>query len=279
MGGSRAPTYWGGILQIWTKYIYNAVRHAYLFLSNRLNPFCCILNLSTRWLERMQRPPWIIVGRRGRWLRPTRTFSSPSSTGWRRRRPSARSTWSGAAGQRSRPPRCRGCAACSRSFPFFRFFFEKKFAGRRSVPCLDHDRVSASFPARWCLHFCLVHLISIWKEFWTMIFFRAGLGWCKATILATTGDPGHLPSRPLIWKRMTSSPWASCVKLCPGDQADVDLSRRPVRGLAEPERGAQLPTPPLRTCYEALGRQPLSTQGCFDEGEASWQDHSNLKKT
>ena len=111
-----------------------------------------------------------------------------------------------------------------------------------------------------------------------MIFFRAGLGWCKATILATTRDPGHLPSRPLIWKRMTSSLWASCVKLCPGDQADVDLSRRPVRGLAEPERGAQLPSPPLRTCYEALGRRPLSTLGCFDEGEASWQDHSNLKK-
>ena len=71
---------------------------------------------------------------------------------------------------------------------------------------------------------------------------------------------------------------SSFVKLCPGDQADVDLSRRPVRRLAEPERGAQLPSPPLRTCYEALGRRPLSTQGCFDEGEASCQDHSNLKK-
>ena len=114
MGGPRAPTYWGGILQIWTKYIYNAVRHAYLFLSNRLNPFCCILNLSTRWLERMQRPPWIIVGRRGRWRRPTRTSSSPSSTGWRRRRRRGRSTWWGEAGQRSRPL-CIGFEGCNRS--------------------------------------------------------------------------------------------------------------------------------------------------------------------
>ena len=149
-------------------------------------------------------------------------------------------------------------------------------------PCLVSTMTESLLPflpGAWCHDFCLVHSTSIWKEFWTMIFFRAGLGWCKATILATTRDPGHLPSQPLIWKRMISSLWASCVKLCPGDQADVDLSRRPVCGLAEPERGAQLPSPPLRTCYEALGRRPLSTQGCFDEGEASCQDHSNLKKT
>ena len=53
-----------------------------------------------------------------------------------------------------------------------------------------------------------------------MIFFRAGLSWCKATILATTRDPGHLPSQPLIKKKNDQLPlskfWqvvSSCVQV------------------------------------------------------------------
>ena len=42
-----------------------------------------------------------------------------------------------------------------------------------------------------------------------------------------------------------------------GDQADVDLARGPVGRLTQPQRGAQLSSPPLRARHEALGHQQL----------------------
>ena len=45
-----------------------------------------------------------------------------------------------------------------------------------------------------------------------------------------------------------------------GDQADVDLARGQVGGLAQPQRGAQLSPPPLRTCHEAIGHRHVHQQ-------------------
>lgn len=51
--------------------------------------------------------------------------------------------------------------------------------------------------------------------------------------------------------------WIECVA---GDQADVNLSRGPVCRLAQPQRGAQLSSPPLRACHEALGHRHVPQQ-------------------
>ena len=45
-----------------------------------------------------------------------------------------------------------------------------------------------------------------------------------------------------------------------GDQADVDLPRGPVSRLAQPQRGAQLSSPPLRACHETLGHQQVQVR-------------------
>ena len=45
-----------------------------------------------------------------------------------------------------------------------------------------------------------------------------------------------------------------------GDQADVDLARGPVSRLAQPQRGAQLSSPPLRACHETLGHQQVQVR-------------------
>ena len=52
----------------------------------------------------------------------------------------------------------------------------------------------------------------------------------------------------------------ACIKSVAGDQADVNLSRGPVGGLAQPERGAQLSPPPLRACHEAISDRHLHQQ-------------------
>ena len=42
-----------------------------------------------------------------------------------------------------------------------------------------------------------------------------------------------------------------------GDQADVDLPRGQVGRLAQPQRGAQLSSPPLGAGHETLGHQQV----------------------
>ena len=232
MGRPRSSTCWGGIplnLVLWnfnTIIPEPCVTHAfpsfcqirYCIEQSTLCPsFCCLLNWVTnvRWQERMQRRPWIIVGQSGRWRRPTPTCSSPSSTGWRRRRPRGRSTWWDEAGPRNHPLSI-GFEGCNRYdahlLPLKLFIWclsaiQTKTSSSSDTIITDHqddDPCLVSTMTESLLPFLPgdpFTLIVTWiVEYWgdivflnsNWIFPRTKWHWCKAAVITTTGHPGPL---------------------------------------------------------------------------------------
>ena len=225
----------------------------------------------------MQRRPWIIVGQSGRWRRPTPTCSSPSSTGWRRRRPRGRSTWWDEADPRNHPLSI-GFEGCNRYdahlLPLKLFIWclsaiQTKTSSSSDTIITDHqddDPCLVSTMTESLLPFLPgdpFTLIVTWiVEYWgdivflnsNWIFPRTKWHWCKAAVITTTGHPGPLS---LAASCNLFKPWRWISEYVAGDQADVDLARGPVGRLTQPQCGAQLSSPPLRARHETLGYQQL----------------------